>query len=571
MVRTSRSLAALAICLSTAALSVACGGDDDDAGAAAGTGGSGATAGTAGTAGVAGTAGTAGTGGSNAGTGGGGTGGGGTGGGGTGGGGTGGGGTGGGGTGGGGTAGVGGSGGSPNCIPVEVTGFTAADNGNGLQFSGSITPLLSGDDADTFSVQFYGTNLGLDPLVPGTFDLTAAPDDNYATCAHCVLVYTQPTDANATPKAFFQTAGTMDLTKISDPVTLDTAASLTGLVLSEVTIDQNTFESTPVSGGTCLSIASFSFDTSPVCGNGTLEGSEGCDDGNSANGDGCSSTCTPEFDVLCANTDALILGDNNGDNTSGASGFVDTCQPNAGTTSLYTYTPAADGVLTLIVNSDADLGVWVASDCADLAMTELGCADSKLGGNAETLQLAVTGGQALTIGVTGYTSADVGAFTLSADLAPPPVCGNGTTEFGEECDDGDMIDDNACTNACTNNVAFLCTQFPTLMAGDNNGDTSMGSSLLSSSCSSGGGLAFRFTPAASGMATFTLSSDSDQGVSVRSDCVDVASELGCVDDAAGGTDEVLSVAVTQGTTYTVLVQAYLPGNEGLFTLNVNVQ
>ena len=32
----------------------------------------------------------------------------------------------------------------------------------------------------------------------------------------------------------------------------------------------------------------------PVCGNGALEGTEQCDDGNTANGDGCSSTCTTE-------------------------------------------------------------------------------------------------------------------------------------------------------------------------------------------------------------------------------------------------------------------------------------
>lgn len=34
---------------------------------------------------------------------------------------------------------------------------------------------------------------------------------------------------------------------------------------------------------------------SPVCGNGAFEVGERCDDGNTANGDGCSETCTPEF------------------------------------------------------------------------------------------------------------------------------------------------------------------------------------------------------------------------------------------------------------------------------------
>jgi MYXO-CTERM domain-containing protein len=33
---------------------------------------------------------------------------------------------------------------------------------------------------------------------------------------------------------------------------------------------------------------------SPVCGNGTLEDGESCDDGNTVDGDGCSSTCETE-------------------------------------------------------------------------------------------------------------------------------------------------------------------------------------------------------------------------------------------------------------------------------------
>jgi len=46
----------------------------------------------------------------------------------------------------------------------------------------------------------------------------------------------------------------------------------------------------------------------PVCGNGTLEGDETCDDGNTADGDGCSATCTvevaAELDEVEPNNDA---------------------------------------------------------------------------------------------------------------------------------------------------------------------------------------------------------------------------------------------------------------------------
>ncbi len=34
-------------------------------------------------------------------------------------------------------------------------------------------------------------------------------------------------------------------------------------------------------------------------------------------------------------------------------------------------------------------------------------------------------------------------------LAPPPVCGNGTVEAGETCDDGDLVDGDGCDSNCT--------------------------------------------------------------------------------------------------------------------------
>ena len=49
---------------------------------------------------------------------------------------------------------------------------------------------------------------------------------------------------------------------------------------------------------------------------------------------------------------------------------------------------------------------------------------------------------------TGQVSASSGGDSSSSGGPPPPVCGNGLTEMGEECDDGDQVDNNACSNAC---------------------------------------------------------------------------------------------------------------------------
>ncbi len=50
----------------------------------------------------------------------------------------------------------------------------------------------------------------------------------------------------------------------------------------------------PASPGTCIENCGEAGHTDPVCGNGSLEAGEQCDDGNTASGDGCSSTCRIE-------------------------------------------------------------------------------------------------------------------------------------------------------------------------------------------------------------------------------------------------------------------------------------
>lgn len=51
---------------------------------------------------------------------------------------------------------------------------------------------------------------------------------------------------------------------------------------------------------------------------------------------------------------------------------------------------------------------------------------------------------------TDATTGSTGAVSASSSTGEPgPVCGNGLVEEGEECDDGDDFDKNACSNACT--------------------------------------------------------------------------------------------------------------------------
>lgn len=71
---------------------------------------------------------------------------------------------------------------------------------------------------------------------------------------------------------------------------------------------------------------------------------------------------------------------------------------------------------------------------------------------------------------------------------PPPECGNGQTEDGEACDDGNGVDEDACTNLCTKAVCGDGVTFPAVEAcDDGNGNDGDGCSAacIVETCSDG--------------------------------------------------------------------------------------
>ncbi len=118
-----------------------------------------------------------------------------------------------------------------------------------------VTGSLGDGNKLSYQLEFYG---GIEPSLSGTFDLTAGNQANYMTCAICLHAF----DTNAqgmTVKEFFQNAGTITLS--ADPIaTGHLTASLSNVELQEVTVDPNTFASTPVANGQCETYGNFSVD-----------------------------------------------------------------------------------------------------------------------------------------------------------------------------------------------------------------------------------------------------------------------------------------------------------------------
>jgi cysteine-rich repeat protein len=175
----------------------------------------------------------------------------------------------------------------------------------------------------------------------------------------------------------------------------------------------------------------------------------------------------------------------------------------------------------------------------------------------------------------------------------PIICGDGNVAGAEACDDGNVDPNDGCSDLCAVEVGFfcdaaeptVCTDLAPICAaatdanlGANTGDTTGGTEFfVGQNCGFFGGgngaeQIFSIIPGAAGQTgvlSLTLNSATDQGLHVNTDCLDANSEIGCVDDNVGGTDETLDVNVTDaGAALTIFVDAFAVGEEGPFTLTL---
>jgi cysteine-rich repeat protein len=135
-----------------------------------------------------------------------------------------------------------------------------------------------------------------------------------------------------------------------------------------------------------------------VCGNGTIETGEECDDGNTAPGDGCDAACDREPPPNCGdgNVDYADGEECDDGNTAPGDGCDDTCALEAPVT-------CGNGALDLASGEECDDGNTSPGD---------GCSPS--------CQLEPVGA----------------------------ACGNATMEAGETCDDGNTVNGDTCNPTC---------------------------------------------------------------------------------------------------------------------------
>jgi hypothetical protein len=136
---------------------------------------------------------------------------------------------------------------APACQPIVIPSSAQLLDSSpdywsyGLGGDGSTDLGLGGPQPDLLALEIYGNGFA------GTFNLGSSDESNYATCAHCILLHRDW--PSAVQKIFFQAAGALSYNQAAGPEELDVAVSALRLV--EVTIDPNTYVSTPVANGEC--------------------------------------------------------------------------------------------------------------------------------------------------------------------------------------------------------------------------------------------------------------------------------------------------------------------------------
>jgi cysteine-rich repeat protein len=192
-----------------------------------------------------------------------------------------------------------------------------------------------------------------------------------------------------------------------------------------------------------------------VCGNSVLTSNKECEDGNTKSGDGCSSTCKLEPGWSCrvagkpctptCGDGKVELGKqcDDGNDVSG-DGCSSTCQIEPGASCI-----GSPSVCTKGVCGNGIVETGETCDCGtDPTKLPTGCTGPNGLFNGDGT------GCSKTCTVEPICRGTSGTGTTHACTA---TCGNGNLETGEECDDGNLIDSDGCSKACKIEGGFTCS------------------------------------------------------------------------------------------------------------------
>jgi cysteine-rich repeat protein len=372
------------------------------------------------------------------------------------------------------------------------------------------------------------------------------------------------------------------------------AAAFIAAPIASCTTDEIVgFESAP-DGGTTLPEGG---DASAVglCGNGVLNDGEGCDDGNTTSGDGCSATCkvdgTPPAGscpgaaiTLTAPTALRRIGSVSGDTTSSGTSFESpACGGGSGKDVVYSITSDLPGRARVTLDAKFDSFVALRSACAD-PKTESACKPVPVSGGKAELIFPVAAKQTTYVVVDGVAGKS-GAFRLDVDISAT-TCGDGLAQYPEQCDEGNTTAGDGCSANCLLETPLSapgkCPGATYTLVGSVAGPKTVSFagdvSLLAGTasaigCLSGGGKdqVYAITPTISGALKSVLrASYPEAQLHARRECFSSQTQLDCRIQPIASVPLEMTIPVVAQNTYFIFVDSDSGSTGGPYTLDVTL-
>lgn len=142
----------------------------------------------------------------------------------------------------------------------------------------------------------------------GDFELNEHPECNFADPGAADAVFAVALEAGEVlsvhQEGDLESVLALKTSCAAESACIDSATGARGLALEHTATKNETVYVIAQSFQAAPATANFEIrlDIDSACGNGTLEGGEGCDDANQLDGDGCSSNCSAEFPYQCTQT-----------------------------------------------------------------------------------------------------------------------------------------------------------------------------------------------------------------------------------------------------------------------------
>ncbi len=364
-----------------------------------------------------------------------------------------------------------------------------AANGNQLSESGS----NYGDDAnryfeDDFSWVFKTKEDASLCLVDS---VVVSPDETTATyvgdrAEFDATAYGEPDDCSVDGQALQLSSSTWSAWSASDlqpdAVGDDSGSSTDQSEIVSYMIQDGEIELTSdlpaYCSASCLNIGAPVTTSDGVCGNGTLETYEECDDGATVAGDGCSSSCLDEgadaCTYACSDSGSTCTSDSDCFETcenlicsiSGSACLIDTdCAYDAGgMCGIVEASCCGDGTRDYSTSAggedcddgDSDSGDGCSSACLNEGARSVGseCGDATQDWSEGTGGEDCDDDNAVSGDGCSSNCLKEGSEETEDVYA---ICGNGgTPESGEDCDDGNVVNDDGCSSECLSEGTSTC-------------------------------------------------------------------------------------------------------------------